>query len=44
MTARYLEIDGKPYVMELIQTLDDSDSKIENAIDSQGESGRRSVL
>lgn len=35
VTARYLEIDGKPYVMELIQALDDSDSNIENAIDSQ---------
>lgn len=35
VTARYLEIDGKPYVMELIQTLDESDSNIENGIDSQ---------
>ena len=35
VTARYLEIDGKPYVMELIQTLDDSDSIIETAMDSQ---------
>lgn len=33
VTARYLEIDGKPYVMELIQALDNSDSSIENAID-----------